>query len=61
MRNSTAQINMSYSVHRIPTAWIPMRDGIRLAAKLWIPELEDKTSDTSAEAEKYPAILGKSW
>ena len=52
---------MSYSVHRIPTAWIPMRDGIRLAAKLWIPELEDKTSGASAEAEKYPAILGKSW
>ena len=36
-----------------------MRDGIRLAAKLWIPELEDKTLDTSVKAEKYPAILGK--
>ncbi|KAL9954970.1 hypothetical protein ACROYT_G042561 [Oculina patagonica] len=34
-----------------------MRDGTRLAAKLWIPELADKTTDESAGGGKYPAIL----
>ena len=36
-------------VRCIETAWIPMRDGCRLAARLWIP--------TGAEADPVPAIL----
>ena len=38
-----------------------MRDGTKLAAKLWIPELVEKSNDkaTDAECEKYPGILGK--
>lgn len=38
-----------------------MRDGTQLAAKLWIPELVEKSADkaTDAECEKYPAILGE--
>ncbi|KAJ7365334.1 hypothetical protein OS493_005438 [Desmophyllum pertusum] len=48
---------MLYTVNRKPLVWIPMRDGIKLAAKLWVPELVDKTTDKSAEGEKYPAIL----
>ena len=53
------QTIMSYTVNRTPLAWIPMRDGTKLAAKLWIPELVDKSTDESAEGEKYPAILGE--
>ena len=38
-----------------------MRDGTKLAAKLWIPELVEKSNDKAidAECEKYPAILGE--
>ena len=36
-------------VRRIETAWIPARDGCRLAARLWIP--------ASAERSPVPAIL----
>ena len=50
---------MLYTVNRKPLVWIPMRDGIKLAAKLWVPELVEKTTDKSEEGEKYPAILGK--
>ena len=35
-----------------------MRDGTKLAAKLWIPELVEKSA-SSVEEEKYPAILGE--
>ena len=34
-----------------------MRDGTKLAGKLWIPELVD--AEKSADDEKYPAILGE--
>ena len=52
---------MSYAVNRIPLVWIPMCDGTKLAAKLWIPESVEKSNDkaTDAECEKYPAILGE--
>jgi putative CocE/NonD family hydrolase len=33
----------------VPHVWIPMRDGVRLSARLWLPE--------SAEREAVPAIL----
>ena len=38
-----------------------MRDGTQLAAKLWIPELAEKSVDKAAdtECERYPAILGE--
>lgn len=48
---------MSYTVTRTPLAWIQMRDGTKLAGKLWIPGLVD--TDKSAVDEKYPAILGE--
>lgn len=50
---------MSYTVTRTPLAWIPMRDGIKLAARLWIPELADNSTDKSVEGETFPAILGE--
>ncbi|MSP82677.1 MAG: CocE/NonD family hydrolase [Alphaproteobacteria bacterium] len=36
-------------VREIETAWIPMTDGVRLAARIWLPE--------DAEANPVPAIL----
>jgi len=52
---------MLLAVNRIPLVWIQMRDGTKLAAKLWIPEVVEKSNDkaTDAECEKYPAILGE--
>lgn len=51
---------MLYGVNRKPLVWIPVRDGTQLAAKLWIPELVEKSADVkSTEGEKYPAILGE--
>jgi len=52
---------MLLAVNRIPLVWIPMSDGTKLAAKLWIPELFEKSNEkaTDAECEKYPAILGE--
>ena len=52
---------MSYAVNRIPLVWIPMCDGTKLAAKLWIPESVEKSNEKAADAEceKYPAILGE--
>ncbi len=38
-----------YAVREIENIWIPVTDGIRLAAKLWLPE--------GAEANPAPAIL----
>jgi putative CocE/NonD family hydrolase len=35
--------------HRIDRVWIPMRDGIRLSARIWLPE--------DAEHDPVPAIL----
>ena len=40
---------LPHSVRTIDTAWIPMADGCRLAARLWIPE--------GAERDPVPAIL----
>ena len=37
------------SVHRVDHVWIPMRDGVRLAARLWLPE--------DCESDPVPAIL----
>ena len=42
---------MMYTVNKTPLVWIPMRDGIKLAAKLWMPVKSEKD-------EKFPAILG---
>ena len=50
---------MSYAVTRTQLAWIPMRDGTKLAARLWIPGLDDNSTDRSEEDEKFPAILGE--
>ena len=50
---------MLHAVNQIPLVWIPMRDGTKLAAKLWIPELVDKSTENPAGGEKYPAILGE--
>ena len=51
---------MLYTVNRTPLVWIPMRDGTKLAAKLWIPgALVDKSTAVAEEVEKFPAILGK--
>ncbi|MEX2649802.1 MAG: CocE/NonD family hydrolase [Alphaproteobacteria bacterium] len=36
-------------VHELETVWIPMSDGIRLAARVWLPE--------DAERDPVPAIL----
>ena len=36
-------------VREIENAWIPLSDGCRLAARLWLPE--------DAEAQPVPAIL----
>ena len=51
---------MPYTVVRTPLAWIPMRDGIKLAARLWMPELDDNSTDRSEE-EQFPAILGENF
>jgi len=48
---------MLYTVNKTPLAWIPMRDGTKLAAKLWIPGVADNSIIKSVEGEKYPAIL----
>ncbi len=40
---------MSSRVHQIPHVWIPMTDGVRLSARIWLPE--------EAPAEAVPAIL----
>jgi len=37
------------SVRRIDNAWIPLADGTRLAARIWLPE--------DAESDPVPAIL----
>ena len=53
---------MLYTVNRTPLVWIPMRDGTKLAAKLWIPgALVDKSTAVAEEVEKFPAILGKNF
>src|SRR5215831_12665293 len=40
-------IDLPFRVREIENLWIPMRDGVRLAARAWLPET----------AEKVPAIL----
>ncbi|XP_044162726.1 putative serine esterase Mb1866c isoform X1 [Acropora millepora] len=40
---------MSFSVNKEPLVWITVRDGIKLAAKLWLPDAD--------KSEKFPAIL----
>ena len=50
---------MPYTVARTPLIWIPMRDGIKLAARLWMPESIGNSTDGSDEDEKFPAILGE--
>lgn len=40
---------LPYSVKEIDTAWIPLSDGTRLAARLWLPN--------NGQAEPVPAIL----
>ncbi|XP_068682264.1 cocaine esterase-like isoform X2 [Montipora foliosa] len=44
---------MTYSVNKSPLVWITVRDGTKLASKLWMPEAVIK-SDIK---EKFPAIL----
>ena len=43
-----------FEAKREPLVWIQLKDGIRLAAKLWIP-LDEKGKNE----QKFPAILGK--
>ncbi len=38
-----------YDVREIEHVWIPMSDGVRLSARLWLPE--------TAERDPVPAIL----
>jgi len=38
-----------YPVHEIENIWIPLSDGTRLAARIWLPE--------DAESKPVPAIL----
>lgn len=44
---------MSFSVNKEPLVWITVRDGIKLAAKLWLPDAD--------KSEKFPAILGENY
>ena len=48
---------MAYTVNRTLLTWIQLRDGTKLAGKLWMPELVN--NDKCAEDETYPAILGE--
>ena len=50
-----------YTVNKTPLVWIPMRDGTKLAAKLWMPGMITKNAVKSEEDEKFPAILGTTW
>ena len=45
MRNSEAP----QEITSVETVWIPMADGTRLAARMWVP--------TSAQSHPVPAIL----
>ena len=45
-----------YSVNKIPLVWIPVSDGTKLAATLWIPK--PKEDETAKVENKFPAILG---
>ncbi len=49
MANESPNETVEDGVRRIETAWIPMRDGCRLAARLWIP--------LDADDRPVPAIL----
>ena len=51
------QSKMAYTVNRTLLTWIQLRDGTKLAGKLWMPELVN--NDKCAEDETYPAILGE--
>lgn len=46
---------MAYTVKEVPLVWIPVFDGTRLAATLWLPSKEGKITDIE---ETFPAILG---
>ena len=52
-----SQVTMSYTVKEIPLVWIPVADGLRLAATMWLPSKKD---DSPESMETFPAILGKS-
>ena len=45
-----------YSVNKIPLVWIPVSDGTKPAATLWIPK--PKEDETAKIEKKFPAILG---
>lgn len=51
VRDSKLQIkrDFPYDVHEIENIWIPMKDGTKLSAKIWLPEGAEKTP--------VPAIL----
>jgi len=42
-------MTVSYSVRIVEPVWIPVRDGTRLAARLWLPE--------GVPAERFPVVL----
>lgn len=46
---SNTEVATDRRVREIETTWIPMRDGIELAARVWLPE--------DAEADPVPGIL----
>jgi hypothetical protein len=45
----TIKTNFPYPIHEIENVWIPMSDGSRLAARIWLP--------VEAEKQPVPAIL----
>ena len=47
-RSPEVVTDFPYRVRVVPHAWVPMADGARLAAKLWLPE--------GAEDHPVPAI-----
>jgi uncharacterized protein len=48
-RNAASSAGGSYAVHEIENSWIPMPDGVKLAARIWLPD--------SAQQHPVPAIF----
>ena len=57
---SAATSRPNYSSMKMVQAWIPMKDGVRLAANLYMPEGatgEEATGEGAKPGNKFPAIL----
>src|SRR5580658_11033408 len=48
-RNAASSPAGTYDVHEIENSWIPMPDGVKLAARIWLPD--------SAKQHPVPAIF----